>query len=71
MSGRDAILFNPTFGRGQTGRNPRWATWDVCLSHLSKLPGKGDVGGVLSASSFLTGTHPCRPRSEQRFAEAV
>lgn len=58
-----------SFGRWQTGRNPRWATRDVCLSHLSKLPGKGGVGGgVLPASSFLTGAHPCQPRSAQRFA---
>ncbi len=39
------------FGRWQTGRNPRGATRDVCLSHSHLLPGEGGAGDMLPASS--------------------
>lgn len=60
------------FGRWQTGRNPRWATRDVCLSHSCKPPAEDGVGILAApASSSPAGTSECLSETRHPFlAEA-
>ena len=51
---------NIPFGRGQTGRNPRWATWDVCLSHSCKPPAEDGVGNFTAPASSSRAVKGCR-----------
>lgn len=69
MSGERDIPFSPefSFGRWQTGRDPRGAARDVCLSLSHLLPREGGAGGVLPASSFPLAERACPLETRHAF----
>ncbi|OWK32272.1 hypothetical protein SPMU_05940 [Sphingomonas mucosissima] len=69
MSGEGVIPSDPEipFGRWQTGRDPRGAARDVCLSLSHLLPREGGAGGVLPTPSFPLAERACPSETRHAF----